>query len=281
MHAVYTNLAQPQSSRAWDPDEGTRAVLSAARDAGVARIVRISTMGCPAWRDRWWIIERKARADDLVRESGLSWTIFRPTWFMESLALFLMGPMLLRPPSPDVGLHWIAGEDYAAQVDAAIDLPAAGNREYVVQGPEAVSIRTAIARFGRRTGQPDYRKHAAIGLAAGAAGSKPRYLRAAQTTWATNVGFRSSETWRDLGEPRLRIEDCVPSRSRATCLEVPFGGPCYGSIPIATMFGWDKASDLAWSSSAGDSAPGLSQTSETSPRAAIASSTGPPRSGGT
>lgn len=213
--AVYTNLAQPQSSRAWDPDlEGTRAVLSAARDAGVARIVRISTMGCPAWRDRWWIIERKARADDLVRESGLSWTIFRPTWFMESLALFLMGPMLLRPPSPDVGLHWIAGEDYAAQVDAAIDLPAAGNREYVVQGPEAVSIRTAIARF-RAAYRPGLivASMPRIGLALGARlAAKPRYLRALlEFTWATNVGFESSETWRDLGEPRLRIEDYARS----------------------------------------------------------------------
>lgn len=212
---VYANLAQPQSRGAWDPDlEGTRAVVAAARDAGARRILRISTMGCPAWRDRWWVIERKARADDLVRESGMAWTILRPTWFMESLALFIMGPVLLRPPGPDVGLHWIAGEDYAAQVDAAIGLPAAEGREYIAQGPEAVSMRDAIARF-RAAYRPGLivASMPRMGLALGARlAAKPRYLRALlEFTWATNVGFESSETWRDLGEPRLRIEDYARS----------------------------------------------------------------------
>ncbi len=57
--------------------EGTRAVLEAAKAAGVARFVHVSSLAArePDLSNYGW---SKAEAEDLVRGSSLDWTIIRP-----------------------------------------------------------------------------------------------------------------------------------------------------------------------------------------------------------
>lgn len=58
--------------------EGTAAVLAAAREAGVQRFVHMSALGTRAGaRSRYH--QTKWQAEELVRASGLEWTIFRPS----------------------------------------------------------------------------------------------------------------------------------------------------------------------------------------------------------
>ena len=208
--AVYTNLAQPFSQRAWDPDlEGTRTLIRAAKRAGVRRIMRISALGCPEYRDGWWVIRNKATAEDELMASGLGWTIFRPTWLMESLGLFVLGPLILKPGGPDTPLHWIAGTDYADQVIRAVDLPASVNKSYVMQGPEAVSMRDAIRRFRKALGGGRIVASVPAPVLAVMArlSSRPKYLRdLLRFTWATNGGIQACQSWDELGRPETTIE---------------------------------------------------------------------------
>ena len=58
--------------------EATRNVLAAAKQAGVTRWVQMSALGTrPAARSRYHLT--KWEAEELVRQSGLDWTIFRPS----------------------------------------------------------------------------------------------------------------------------------------------------------------------------------------------------------
>jgi NADH dehydrogenase len=58
--------------------EATRNVLTAAKEAGVTRWIQMSAAGTrPHARSRYH--QTKWRAEELVRQSGLDWTVFRPS----------------------------------------------------------------------------------------------------------------------------------------------------------------------------------------------------------
>ncbi len=149
--AVHVNLSEPMSRRppAWDIEvEGTRAVIAACRASGVLRVTRISAMGVDAAADSWWCARSKLDADDALKQSDLHWTIFRPTWFMESLCTFkVAGPIMVCPDLPRSPLRWIAGDDYARQISAAMRSEHAIHQTYHPQGPESLTIRQALLRF--------------------------------------------------------------------------------------------------------------------------------------
>jgi len=150
MDAVYLSLSSPTSKHrpAWSPEfEGTRTVVNAMKNAGVNRILRLSAMGVDA-NDDWWESREKARTDQAVLDSGLQATIFRPTWFMESIPASVIGPLLPVLRGPDDPLYWIAGHDYGQQVAAALRDESTAGTIYDVQGPEGASMTEAYKRFG-------------------------------------------------------------------------------------------------------------------------------------
>jgi uncharacterized protein YbjT (DUF2867 family) len=152
--AVYVNLAEPMTRHRppWDPEvDGARAVIAAMRASGVRRILRISAMGVEDAMHEWWAAGAKRDADHAVIDSGLEWTIFRPTWFMESLGAMRLGrrPYMLCPDLPGSPLLWISGDDYARQVSAALRSDRSIGKIYQPQGPELLTIRQAMERFTR------------------------------------------------------------------------------------------------------------------------------------
>lgn len=147
--ALYINLTNPISRKLPDAEViGTLNAVIAARRAGVERILRISALGVHAG-DSWWAILHKAEADRAVMECGVPYTIFRPAWFMESLAMFIVGGRLLMSMQSPMQTWWIAGDDYARQVVAALERPRSINRVYDVQGQSPMSLGQAARRFAR------------------------------------------------------------------------------------------------------------------------------------
>ena len=208
---VYVNLASPYSPRKWDPElEGTRRIVLAAQRMNVKRIVRISAEGVPEAVDEWWAAKRKAEADRIVMESDLEWTVFRPNWFCESLALFMVGPTCMRPSTPEAPLHWIAGDDYGRMVARALTIRKAVGKTYIVQGPEPVRFPDALRRF---TDAIDRRAvtlpvPGAALRAMGVFSPPARYLaKLLDMSFRYTTEFVGRDTWNDLGEPTMRIED--------------------------------------------------------------------------
>jgi uncharacterized protein YbjT (DUF2867 family) len=208
---VYTNLAQPYSRRAFDPDlRGAELVAAHAKSAGVHRVMRISTMGLPHGASTWWVAERKQRSDEALRGSGVPYTIFQPTWLMESLPLFMLGRRILLPEAADDVLYWIAGADYAKQVSNAIRSERAANRTYVVQGKYPVSMKHAIIRFNSAYDPTRSLLRVPRPLLAAAGFIRPQasyLLGLLEFTFKFATGFHAEETFEELGEPTLTIED--------------------------------------------------------------------------
>ncbi|WP_157216747.1 NAD-dependent epimerase/dehydratase family protein [Flavisphingomonas formosensis] len=96
---------------------GTADVIAAAREAGIRRFVHVSSLAArePSLSDYGW---SKARSEDVVRASGLDWTIVRPPAVYgphdrEMLELFRVARWRFIPLPPDGRLSVIAGEDLA------------------------------------------------------------------------------------------------------------------------------------------------------------------------
>jgi uncharacterized protein YbjT (DUF2867 family) len=121
-------------------------VLRATRAHGVNRISYVS--GTSVREENAWfpIVERKLQAEKLIQASGLNYTIFKPTWFMEMIPNFVKGRMAICFGKGDTRLHFLAVSDFAAIVARAFAIDETLNRSYRILGPEAISLYEAIDR---------------------------------------------------------------------------------------------------------------------------------------
>jgi uncharacterized protein YbjT (DUF2867 family) len=218
-HAVYCNFNTPFNPKAvFDPDrDGTALVLAAAQRAGVRRFARISAMGVPEARDEWWSIGRKAGTDESVMSSGIAWTIFRPTWLMESLPLFVRGALAMQPRVGPFPIWWIAGEDYGRQVAAALASPAGENRVIVGQGPEGLSVAEAVRRFARALPRRTFLlpvPGASMRLGAMLSHDARYFMDLVDMSRRHTTRYLADATDRDFGKAAMRIEDYAASIAR-------------------------------------------------------------------
>jgi uncharacterized protein YbjT (DUF2867 family) len=141
--------------------QGTRDLVSAAKDAGVERFVLMSALGTdertkelvPYYRAKW-------EMEQAVRGSGLEHVIFRPSFVFGkdggALAQFRRIARLA-PVTPIVGpgtqrIQPIWVDDVAAYFAAAIEKPEAANRTFELGGPDVVTWNDFWSRLKRSLG---------------------------------------------------------------------------------------------------------------------------------
>jgi NADH dehydrogenase len=142
--------------------EGTENLVSAAKDAGVMRFVYLSGVGAAPEAERHWF-RAKWRAETAVRESGMVYTIIRPSWVFgpEDVALNrFLGMSRFLPFVPLIGnagvqrLQPVFVDDVARAVAESLEKPAAENKTFEIGGPEVLSMRdivkTALEAAGRK-----------------------------------------------------------------------------------------------------------------------------------
>jgi hypothetical protein len=122
-------------------------VAKLAAKHGVERISYISG-ATVAEENRWFpVVNRKFLAEKAIRKGRIPYTIFCPTWFMESLPLFVVqgrASILGKQAYPS---HWVAADDYARMVSTAYGLAEAANQRFIVHGPEAIRMHEALRRY--------------------------------------------------------------------------------------------------------------------------------------
>lgn len=130
--------------------QGTARIAAAAAEVGVERITYLS--GCyvsPTHAAHSEAEAAKLGAERAIERSGVPYTIFKPTYFMETLALQVQGPvgvLLGRQPHP---LRIVAADDYAAMVCAAFATPEAAGKRLFVFGPEPIRLPDALRLYCR------------------------------------------------------------------------------------------------------------------------------------
>ncbi|KAA3664108.1 MAG: NAD-dependent epimerase/dehydratase family protein [Chloroflexi bacterium] len=146
---VHVNLAGGPTPADYDRIEhcGTANVAKAAAEMGVNRISYLSGFSVCQENSHHYATKAKYDAENAIKASGVSYTIFRASWFMESFPLFIQGKRAMIIGNQRTPLHWMAAADYACMVSNSFRLPAAANQTFYVGGPEAVSMTDAVTQY--------------------------------------------------------------------------------------------------------------------------------------
>ena len=139
--------------------EGNLSLIEAAKKAGVRQFIFVSASTADA-SSSVPIFAAKARAEEVLRESGISWTILAPHIFMDVWFPMIIGSALgagRAVPLVAGGRRrhsFIAVQDVAAFAVAAVGNPSARNRRLVLGGPDALSWTDVVAKTGEILGRP-------------------------------------------------------------------------------------------------------------------------------
>jgi uncharacterized protein YbjT (DUF2867 family) len=128
---------------------GALNVAQAAKRAGCARLTYLS--GASVFAENCWYAGTRARfeAEAAIRASGVPYTIFKATYFMESLHRLVRGNRALLIGKQPFLWHWVAASDYARMVTNAFAMAGAANKSLFVYGPQALTMRDALLAFCR------------------------------------------------------------------------------------------------------------------------------------
>jgi NADH dehydrogenase len=140
--------------------QGTRALIQAAEDAGVERIFYVSHLGADR-ASAYPVLKAKGIAEEFIRRSSLTYTIFRTgvvfgpnDGFTTGLARVMAATPLvfLVPGDGSVQLQPIWVEDLVTCLTWCMDDPETYNRIFDIGGPEYLSFRQIAEMVRLETG---------------------------------------------------------------------------------------------------------------------------------
>ena len=154
-------------------EQGTRDLVSAAKDAGVKRFVLMSALGTSKeTKDLVPYYHAKWEMEQDVKAAGIPYVVFRPSFVFGKeggiLPTFLKLARLA-PVTPIIGsgtqrIQPIWADDIGAYFARAVDLEAAIDRTFEVGGPDAVSWNEFWERVKRMRGMRRPSIHVPVGL---------------------------------------------------------------------------------------------------------------------
>jgi uncharacterized protein YbjT (DUF2867 family) len=222
MDAVYMNLSVEQSSKEKDlhaEREGIENILLAAKEKGIKRLSYLSSLvhfyeGMNGFS--WWAFRNKLSAVDKIKASGIPYTIFYPSTFMETFPYQMMqGKKIALLGKSEAPMWFIAAADYAKQVARSFEIPGTENKEYNIQGPEAFTFDEAAKIFINNYSKA---KLSIMMLPIGLIKFFGNFVQKYNYGWhiceALNKypeKFESQPTWNELGKPVTRLADYAKS----------------------------------------------------------------------
>lgn len=193
--------------------QGQLNLVKAAKDAGVRQFVFISF---PESAEQFPLQDAKRAVEKAIQDSGMQYTILRPSFFME----VWLGPHLgFDAQNGNATIYgqgiskisWISIRDVAAFAVAALDHPQAKNRIIHLGGPEALSPLEVVRLFEQETGKPFEVQHvpeeALRAQMEGPADPLQRSFTALMLTYAAGGGIPMEETARDFDVQLTSITD--------------------------------------------------------------------------
>ena len=216
---LYLNLSVKPETRPDDfqPErDGLRSILEAARASGAARVAYCSSLvqryqGMNGFH--WWSFDIKRQAIETIKQSGVPYTIFYPSSFMENFDKggYKQGTKMQLAGESKQRMWFIAGEDYGRQVARAFRLPEAANREYDVQGLEGYTADEAVEIFVEHYAKEKLTISKTPMFVLKAAGLFSRSLgNTAKIIEALNnypERFNAETTWAELGKPTVTLTE--------------------------------------------------------------------------
>ncbi|MEJ2514632.1 MAG: SDR family oxidoreductase [Gammaproteobacteria bacterium] len=135
---------------------GQLALIAAAAEEGVERFVYVSFSGAIGKDDPLTLAKRAV--ERTLKHSGMSWTVLRPSYFMESWLAPELGfdhaaGRVRIFGDGEKPISWISLEDVARFAAEAVDSEEARNAVLELGGPEALTPLEAVRVFEQVTGR--------------------------------------------------------------------------------------------------------------------------------
>ena len=130
--------------------EGTLNCVRAGKANDLSRITLIS--GAGVRRDNLWspTIKIKWRCEEEIRNSGIPYTIFAPTYFMNGLPAYIKGDRAMIMGKQTRKIRWLSVDDYAELVSKAYASQKAVNKKFLIYGPRSHSLEEALSLYCRK-----------------------------------------------------------------------------------------------------------------------------------
>jgi len=202
--------------------DGSKALIAAARRAGVRRFVHVSTIAVKFGdKSNYPYARSKEQAEIAVKQSSLHWTIVRPTMIFGEHAPVLDGLSRLAglPLVPVFGdgstpVQPILGDDLAASLMAILEDESLIGQTMEIGGPEVVSIENLLLRIRSSMGKGGARVvHLPARPIAASLGWLEPWLRpllpftAGQLASFTNAGTISPDSWVEARQVGMKSVD--------------------------------------------------------------------------
>jgi uncharacterized protein YbjT (DUF2867 family) len=210
------SIIQTEKEADWHTEQqGLDKIITLAKRQGIKRIAYLSSLvhlyqGMNGFD--WWIFRIKQEAVRKIKESGIPYTIFYPSTFMESIFYqSRMGDMIALGGKSEYPLYYIAADDYAQQVANSFKILRDENKEYVVQGPEAFTQDEAAKTFVKH-----YKKEKLFTMWAPMFIMKIMGLFIQKFDYGYHIiealnkypeKFEATQTWEELGKPTITLRD--------------------------------------------------------------------------
>lgn len=216
--SLYLNLNVKQYEKPTDfhaEEQGLANILQVAKECGTKRIGFISSLvmnyqGTNGFN--WWVFALKHQAVGLIKESGIPYTIFYPSTFMDNFhSTYRQGKRLLLAGESKGKMHFIAGEDFARQVVQSFDILTTENKEYAIQGLEAYTADEATSIF-----QQSYTKEKLSISKAPLSLLRFLSIFSQKMNYGVHIiealnnypeKFEAKQTWDELGKPTITLRD--------------------------------------------------------------------------
>jgi uncharacterized protein YbjT (DUF2867 family) len=128
--------------------------LESAKEAGVKHIVKLSLIGASEQAPLRFA-RAHARVEQALRDSGMAWTLLRPTGFMQNTLGWgsRVQDGTFYTPVPDAAFSIVDARDVAETAAVALTTDGHEGKAYGLSGPEAVSYRDQVRRLFAAAGR--------------------------------------------------------------------------------------------------------------------------------
>ena len=146
---VHINLSGGPRPEDYDRIEhlGTANVAQVAASVGVGRLTYLSGISARPENRHFPPAAAKLAAAGAIIASGVPFTIFRPSWFFESLKLFVRGRSAATLGGRRVKFRWLAADDYAEIVSQSYHQSETVGKTLDLLGPEPMTMLEALTRY--------------------------------------------------------------------------------------------------------------------------------------
>ncbi len=93
------------------------------------------------------MIDEKLKAEEMLKNSGVDYTILRPSWFMDALALFVNDGRATVFGKQTQSYYFLSLADFARAVSKAHQTEAAANKTFILNGPQSLLMTDALQLY--------------------------------------------------------------------------------------------------------------------------------------